>query len=436
MNKNSGVNHSVVRNGSYTRSQIKNIERHNERKNEVYTNPDVHLEESNFNIHFKRPSNSYINTFDEMCDKGVISTKGLKADAVHFDELLFDVNTLYFEKHGGYEFAAEFFEQVYQFAIEEVGGEEYILSAVMHADELNTEVSKKLGKDVYHYHLHVVYVPVVQKEVKWTKRCKEKDLIGTVKEVITQVSHSKKWASHNEIGKDGKPHLVKSYSLLQDRFSQYVNSLGYDDISRGERGSTQQHISTAKFKTQKEFEKYQRIKNVKVSMEQNLEVVQTQKTAEEEKLEIAQTKNAAEEQKFQNIEKKKTKLKSINSVEVKPVPLSKNNIIVEKSAFEDLKTLAKKYVVSKKKEAQLSQDLEFANAKISQLTDNNENLKCELNKTESIAGRLSIRKDKLRIAELVKFKETVYTFLKKLGLEKQFKLYLQSMKKSRNEVER
>ncbi|MFI3141990.1 MAG: hypothetical protein R3Y27_06760 [Clostridia bacterium] len=171
-------------------------------------------------------------------------------------------------------------------------------------------------------------------------------------------------------------------------------------------------------------------------MEQNLEVVQMQKTAEEEKLEIAQIKNAAEEQKFQNIEKKKTKLKSINNILVKPVPLVKNSLIVDRNDFIELQTLAKKHVVSKKKEAQLSQDLELANAKISQLTDNNENLKSELNKTESIAGRLSIRKDKSRIAELVKFKETVYSFLKKLGLEKQFKLYLQSMKKSRNEVER
>ena len=46
-----------------------------------------------------------------------------------------------------------------------------------------------------YYHLHVVYVPVVEKQVLWSKRCKDPLLIGTVKETIMQVSHSKKWQS-------------------------------------------------------------------------------------------------------------------------------------------------------------------------------------------------------------------------------------------------
>ncbi len=40
-----------------------------------------------------------------------------------------------------------------------IGGEQYILSAVMHADERNRAMSDALGQDVYHYHLHVVYIP-------------------------------------------------------------------------------------------------------------------------------------------------------------------------------------------------------------------------------------------------------------------------------------
>ena len=30
---------------------------------------------------------------------------------------------------------------------------------VMHADERNRAMSEALGEDVYHYHLHVVYIP-------------------------------------------------------------------------------------------------------------------------------------------------------------------------------------------------------------------------------------------------------------------------------------
>lgn len=106
-----------------------------------------------------------------------------------------------------------------------------IISAVMHADELNTALSEEYGKPIYHYHLHVIAIPVVEKEIKWTKRCKDKSLIGTIKEIINQVSHSKKWKSEqltNNFGnpvydKNGKVKLIKSYSLLQDRFfSIYV----------------------------------------------------------------------------------------------------------------------------------------------------------------------------------------------------------------------
>lgn len=40
------------------------------------------------------------------------------------------------------------------------------------------------------------YVPVVEKQILWSKRCKDKSLVGTVKETIMQVSSSKKWLSN------------------------------------------------------------------------------------------------------------------------------------------------------------------------------------------------------------------------------------------------
>ncbi len=99
------------------------------------------------------------------------------------------MNSGYFERNGGYEYARQFFEDAYRLAVKEAGGEQYILSAVMHADERNRALSEQYGRDVFHYHLHVVYIPVVDKEVKWTKRCKDPALVGTTKEIITQVSH-------------------------------------------------------------------------------------------------------------------------------------------------------------------------------------------------------------------------------------------------------
>jgi len=174
--------------------------------------------------------------------------------------LIFDVNSAYFDNHGGYDFAKQFYTDAYESAIKIVGGEQYILSAVMHADERNRAMSEALGRDVYHYHLHVVYIPVVEKKVLWSKRCKDQSLVGTVKEVITQVSSSKKWQSkpttdaHGQpiLQKNGKPVLRKSYSVLQDDFFQHMRAAGYTDVQRGERGSGEEHLTVTQFKVERE----------------------------------------------------------------------------------------------------------------------------------------------------------------------------------------
>ena len=51
-----------------------------------------------------------------------------------FDELVFDVNSAYFERRGGYDYAKQFFAEAYNLAVKEAGGEQYVLSAVLHAD--------------------------------------------------------------------------------------------------------------------------------------------------------------------------------------------------------------------------------------------------------------------------------------------------------------
>ena len=263
MPRNDKTDRISVRNVNLTVAQISNTQRHNEREKESYVNPDIVPERKELNVHFKQPTDKYYAMFEQMKDDKIISTRGLKADAHLYGELIFDVNSAYFHNHGGYEFAKKFYENAYKAAINIVGGEQYILSAVMHADERNSAMSEALGQDVYHYHLHVVYIPVVEKQILWTKRCKDKALIGTVKETITQVSSSKKWQSHpalDENGqpilqKNGKPVLRKSYSILQDDFFNAMRAAGYDDVERGERGSSEEHLTVTQFKVAKEQER-------------------------------------------------------------------------------------------------------------------------------------------------------------------------------------
>ncbi len=293
MARNDGIDRTVARNVNLTASKIANAQRHNEREKESYTNPDIVPERLSYNVHFKSPTGSYAEMFEQMKADGVISTRGLKEDANLYGELIFDVNSAYFYNHGGYEFAKQFYADAYKAAVEIVGGEQYILSAVMHADERNRAMSEALGEDVYHYHLHVVYIPVVEKQILWSKRCKDKSLVGTVKETIMQVSSSKKWQSKPSLDENGnpmltakgKPVLKKSYSVLQDDFFNAMRSAGYTDVERGERGSTEEHLTVTQFKVQAEQERLEAVTSLVAQAEQTLE--DTQAAADRQKKRLA-----------------------------------------------------------------------------------------------------------------------------------------------------
>ena len=217
MARNDGIDRTVARNQDIeTADDLAKVQEHNEREKDSYSNQDIVPDRSSLNIHFKEPTAGYEEMFTQMEQDKVISTRGLKADAVKYGELVFDVNSAYFYNHGGYEFAKQFYADAYKAAVEVVGGEQYILSAVMHADERNRAMSEALGEDVYHYHLHVVYIPVVEKQILWSKRCKDEALRGTVKETIMQVSRSKKWESKPVLDGNGNPMLnTKGKKILK-----------------------------------------------------------------------------------------------------------------------------------------------------------------------------------------------------------------------------
>ena len=286
MARNDGVDRTSVRNLAVSDKAVGNTQQHNEREKDSYRNPDIIPQRAAWNVHFKKPTASYTDLFAQLETAGTISTRGLKPDATHYCELVFDVNSAYFDNHGGYEFAKQFYEDAYKAAVQIVGGEQYILSAVMHADEINRAMTEALGREVYHYHLHVVYVPVVEKQILWSKRCKDKALVGTVKETVMQVSRSKKWASKpllDESGKpvlqkNGKPVLKKSYSVLQDNFFNYMRNAGYTDVERGERGSTEEHLTVTQFKVQREQERLDTLTAQADQQKQSLAAIQKKST--------------------------------------------------------------------------------------------------------------------------------------------------------------
>ena len=302
MARNDGIHRTVARNQDLeTPADVAKVQEHNEREKDSYSNQDIVPERSALNVHYKAPTDDYVKMFEQMEQAGVISTRGLKPDAIKYGELVFDVNSAYFYNHGGYEFAKQFYADAYKAAVEIVGGEQYILSAVMHADERNRAMSEALGEDVYHYHLHVVYIPVVEKQILWSKRCKDESLRGTVKETITQVSRSKKWESKPVLDAEGNPMLnakgkkilKSSYSVLQDDFFQFMRAAGYIDVERGERGSTEEHLTVTQFKVQAEQQRLEAVTGQVAQAEQSLEDAKAATEKQKKKLEALQKETKA-----------------------------------------------------------------------------------------------------------------------------------------------
>ena len=375
MARNDGIDRTSARNVNLTAAKIGNAQRHNEREKESYTNPDIIPERTPQNFHFKKPTAGYAEMFAQMEKDGVISTRGLKTDANLYGELIFDVNSAYFYNHGGYEFAKRFYEDAYKAAIEIVGDEQYILSAVMHADERNRAMSEALGRDVFHYHLHVVYVPVVEKQILWSKRCKDKSLVGTVKETIMQVSSSKKWLSKpalDEQGvpilqKNGKPVLRKSYSVLQDDFFQAMRNAGYSDVKRGERGSSEEHLTVTQFKVEREQERLEQL------------TAQTQQKEQQA---------ASLEKKIENIKKQQIAVQKVEQIEPHAVPFS-SKVMLDRSEYENLAAAVKKLYVQERKESKLQKALDSANKLIDEFKVQIASLKAELFKYTSVRTKLN-----------------------------------------------
>ena len=103
-----------------------------------------------------------------------------------------------------------------------------------------------------------------------------------------QVSRSKKWESKVALDEQGnllltskgKKVLRTSYSVLQDDFFNYMKAAGYTDVERGERGSTEEHLTVTQFKVAQE---QQRLEDVTAQIAQTEQALGTAQAAVEKK---------------------------------------------------------------------------------------------------------------------------------------------------------
>ena len=376
------VHKSVVRNESYQTGSFNVRERHNERKNESYFNGDIELDRAHLNVHYRRLFNedgapeTYQQTFDRLLAEKVIVKHGTKPDAKLFCEMVFDVNTMYFDENGGYEYAKKFFEEAYHLAVKEAGGEQYVISAIMHADERNKALSEQLGRDVYHYHLHVVYVPVVEKKLYFKKNNKDPEKAGKLKEIIPQISQNRKWPPRMQVERDGAVITVNSYSLLQDRYHEHMKAAGFDGFERGERGSTAEHLDVLDFKIKQDRLRAETMAAVADKKESEIAVLDDRADKKKKRLERIDEQIAVKE-------KAKATVAEIDAIG-KPAMLGGFNVTADE--LKKMKTLAKKSVTHDDKVVELRGKLK---ATETELADTKTKLAEEVKKRPSITEHLA-----------------------------------------------
>lgn len=348
---------SCARVKKYTSSDVSKAERHNERKNETYENMNVVAERIPYNVHFKEPTSpTYMEQLKQMEQDGKVSLRGLRKDATLFNEIVIDVNTMYFERNGGYEYAKQFYEEAFHF-IEEKFGADNVISAVMHADEINLAATEDLGKEVYHYHLHAMVLPVVEKEILWSKRCKDPELRGTVKEVVNQISHSKKWKSDiplvDEKGnpllrKNGKPMFRVSYSILQDELFNHMTEKGFKDFQRGEYGSTAEHLTSLQYQIKQDTQRLDKL---------------------QQRIQKEQVKYKSSHQIF----------KTYNEIDSMGQKTFTGKMAISKEDYKELTTLAKEGITSRAEIKKLEEDVGYYQQRYYNTANALENMKSRYN---------------------------------------------------------
>ena len=87
---------------------------------------------------------------------------------------------------------------------------------------------------------------------------------------------------------NGKKILKSSYSVLQDDFFHFMRAAGYTDVKRGERGSTEEHLTVTQFKVQAEQQRLEAVTGQVAQAEQSLENAKAATEKQKRKLEALQ----------------------------------------------------------------------------------------------------------------------------------------------------
>ena len=215
------MSYAIIRNQKYKRENLKGIFRHNERKNENYSNKNIDKEKSHLNYSLKDPKYSYEKEFERI--RKEYNLKGqIKTVSNIACEYIITSDNEFFNRIGEKE-TRRFFETAYKFVCEYKNlGEQYILSAKIHNDEDTP-------------HLHLVFLPVVH----------TKDKKGNA---IDKLACSEFWKEKD------------SYRQLQNAFYEYMVSHNFE-LERGlpKEETNRTHLSIEEYKKVTNYDKTKEI---------------------------------------------------------------------------------------------------------------------------------------------------------------------------------
>lgn len=378
------------------------LERHNERLNKNYSNKDIDLSRSSENYHLKHiQTATYQQEFDRIRTrqqlKGNLRLQGKKQSTV-MCEFVITSNREFFDRLGK-ERTKQFFKDAYAFVTSKVGGEQYVVSAVVHMDEATP-------------HMHVAYIPVINGKDRKGAPCK-------------RINCSEFWK-----GRD-------SYSKLQDEYYDFITNRGYD-LERGVKGSTAEHLSVAEYKLKKSSEQLAEVKEQiseiedidNVTVRKIIPNTVTIKRDDFDRISLAakkyftvqklETENSSLKNKCISLQNKNEKLKNDNAVLSGNIRQLENDFDIFYNSVGDEISLQNENNRLSLENSRLGNQvhiLQNKNAEIenilvqkdSQLTTVNE----ELSQTKSLLKSLQDKLNKvMRFIEIHNLKEKLVTFLK------------------------
>ena len=151
------------------------------------------------------------------------------------------------------------------------------------------------------------------------------------------------------------------------RVRDSMRNAGYTDVERGERGSSEEHLTVTQFKVEREQERLEQL------------TAQTQQKEQQA---------ASLEKKLEKIQKQQIAVQKVEQIETHAIPFS-SKVMLDRSEYENLAAAAKKFYIQDRKESKLQKALEAAMKMITKLKAKVAALMAELAEYKSVRGQLS-----------------------------------------------